>query len=319
MRILVSFLALMLCVSNVYAKKSGYDLEDFFYTGPLITPSASNLIPKEICLQPYLFVFDYYGEYNHAWKKHSTTKSFSVNPLIFVQTGITQWLDVTGVFNGYYNKKDKEDTFKYGDTSITFGIQLSRETTHIPDMRITLSESFPTGKYQKLAPQKEGIDGVGSGSYVTTCAFNLSKILEWFQQHPINTRMSLAYSFPSNVHVQGFNTYGGGYNTNGTVKPGKLLSADFAFEYSFTGRFVYAMDFVFTYNSSIRFSGNVGTNNDGSLATMTSPEAYRFSIAPALEYNFNRNFGIIGGVWTSLAGKNSTDFISGVISLVATY
>ncbi len=47
---------------------------------------------------------------------------------------------------------------------------------------------------------------------------------------------------------------------------------------------------------------------------MRSPTSAQFSIAPAIEYNWNANIGIIFGSWFTLAGKNSTQFTSGVFA-----
>ncbi|MCB1827280.1 MAG: hypothetical protein KDH94_02560 [Coxiellaceae bacterium] len=42
-----------------------------------------------------------------------------------------------------------------------------------------------------------------------------------------------------------------------------------------------------------------------------------FSIAPAIEYNFNGNLGIIAGVWFGVDGRNTPEFASYVFSLDA--
>ena len=68
-------------------------------------------------------------------------------------------------------------------------------------------------------------------------------------------------------------------------------------------------DFQYQHSNKNRFSGKKG----GSAPI--APSSEQISMAPALEYNFNANVGIIGGAWFSVAGRNSTQFISWVLAL----
>jgi len=39
------------------------------------------------------------------------------------------------------------------------------------------------------------------------------------------------------------------------------------------------------------------------------------ALAPALEYNFSGNVGLIGGVWFPLSGKNTSHYMTYVLAL----
>jgi hypothetical protein len=45
------------------------------------------------------------------------------------------------------------------------------------------------------------------------------------------------------------------------------------------------------------------------------PSSSQYSLAPAIEYNWSQNIGLIGGVWFTVAGQNISQFNSIVIAL----
>lgn len=291
------------------------------YTGPLITPSAENLYPGQANIQPYLFVLDSSAEYDSSWHHHSKNTTLSINCLTYLQFGILNFLDGTLKLTGFYNNTKNKNVIEFGDTTFELGFQLLREkkNSKIPNIRLVISQRFPTGKYKNLNPNNLKIDAVGIGCYETFLSLNTSKIVYWIKKHPTNFRFSLSYSLPSKTHVKGFNSYGGGYNASGKVTPPNLFVAAFAFEYSFNRTWVYAMDFLYTKTNKSKFSGNPGTTIKGDLASNTLPSSDLISIAPAIEYNFSKNLGIITGAWLSIKGKNIDDFISYVFSVTYTF
>ncbi|KPK32956.1 MAG: hypothetical protein AMS24_02680 [Chlamydiae bacterium SM23_39] len=292
-----------------------------WYTGPLLTQSADNLSPGQGNIQPYLFVLDSFAEYDSSWHRHRVDKTIVTNTLLFLQFGIFQFLDGTLRLSGFYKHKKNKDIVKLGDSAFEFGIQLlkDKKNSNIPSVRVVISERFPTGKYDNLNPNKGGIDATGKGCYETFVSLNLSKIVYWIKMHPTRFRLSLSYSFPSKVSVKNFNSYGGGYNTSGKVTPPNLFITSFSFEYSFNRNWVYAMDFLCLKAKKTKFSGNPGTTIDGKTASNAPPSLIQISIAPAIEYNFSKNLGIITGAWLSIAGKNVEDFISYVFSVTYTF
>jgi hypothetical protein len=291
---------------------------DPWYTGSLIAESANNVDKGQINIQPYLYYTDNYGEYR---RRHHIPNTFIFQSETSFQIGITKWLDFTVDATAYYSEKEKKDSFKFGDITGSFGIQVMKEKdlTYQPSIRIKIEQSFPTGKYNNLNPNKKGIDSSGSGSYETEFQFLMSKVIYWFTNHPIAWRLNLMYTLPTNVKVKNFNTYGGGYNTKGTVKPDKIFTGIVAFEFSFTQRWVYAMDIVYIYTTKATFKGIPGTLEDGTTASNTLPSSYQLSLAPAIEYNFNENLGALGGMQFTVKGRNSMEFYSGIISVTYTF
>jgi len=323
-----SILALLLtsCVS-LYAEsdakqevtcKEGYEP---WYTGPIVAASANCLYPGEWNVQPYLYFQDTYGMYDQHWGFHSVEETFSVISTCSVQTGITNWMDTILNIGTTYNQKEHRDAFGFMDLGWNVGFQIVRQKkkTFIPSIKVGMSQLFPTGKYENLSPDKLGIDAMGGGSYTTRFFLNISKVQYWWIRHPLAWRLNFAYHHFTDVTVHGFNAYGGGYGTKGKVKLGYLFSSTFSFEYSFTQRWVLALDTVFVKGGKTKFSGNPGTNADGSVASNTLGDKWQVSLAPALEYNISENGGFIAGFWATADGNNASAFMSGVISFTYTF
>ena len=305
------FAALFTC-SFAQEEKNFKEFEPW-YTGPLLTPSANNLEPGFSNIQPYLYYTDTYPD--------SGSTLHTIEQSNFVQYGLLDFLDVTFFFKMLNNERDHHHCFGYGDTSLSFGIQLLRQKEHTPtpSIRLTIGETFPTGKYRNLDPDKLSVDSMGGGAFRTKISINFSKIVYWMRYHPMSLRLFLPVYFQSLVQVKEFNAYGGGYNTYGKVRPSYVFSPFFSFEVSLTQRWVYAMDFSYEYDSKTTFSGERGTNIDGTVASCESDASQIFAIAPAIEYNLNTDFGFIAGVWLSLATKNASDFVSYIFSFTYTF
>ena len=285
-----------------------------WYTGPIVTGSAHILPPGRVNLQPYLFVTDNHGKYDEHGHSHSIPDLIQINPVLNLQFGIIKWMSASVNLQGLYNKQSGRQSGNIGDTSAGLNFGLLAEGPYNPAVRISVNETFPTGKYQRLNPNKSAIEATGAGSYQTTFSFNISKVVWWISTHPMDIRLSLNYTIPSNVHVKSFNSYGGGFGTNGTVHPGQSFTGDLGYEYSFTQRWVAALDVVYFYSLKTTFSGNSGVTAAGTKASVGGPFSDQLSLAPAIEYNPNENLGFIAGVWFTVWGRNSTNFISGVFS-----
>jgi hypothetical protein len=224
-------------------------------------------------------------------------------------------MDLSFNVQGIWNQARKQYTGFWGDTSLGLGFGLLSEGPYRPALLIGVKETFPTGRYQKLNPKKEGTDSTGAGSYQTTFSFNISKVLWWVALHPMNFRVSLNYSLPAVVSVKGFNSYGGASGTKGKVHPGNTFQGDLGYEYSFTQKWVAALDIVYNYSRKTKFSGRPGFAAPGVPAAVGGPFNDQFSLAPALEYNPNANLSYLVGVWFTVWGRNSFNFASGVFSV----
>lgn len=286
-----------------------------YYAGPLLTPSAHNVPPGHFNVQPYVFVTNTFAEYNGDRKSVNITDTWQVKPIIIMQAGLLNWLDLTVTAGAIYNSQGDQDAFNATDTQVEFGFQIMKEQPYRPAIRVTLSQNFPSGKYQKLNSKKEGIDATGNGTYGTSFSLNFTKVIWWVSTHPFSLRASLNYTVPYMVSVQGFNAYGGGFGTRGKVNPGNGIAIDTSIELSLTQKWVFAVDLVYTYQNKSSFSGHRGRTASGDVASVGGPSNDSLSCAPAIEYNPTANMGFLAGVWFTVTGRNSADFISGILTM----
>lgn len=285
-----------------------------WYTGPLLAPSAHIIPPGYFNIQPYLFMTKNYARFNESGHAHHIPHLNQLNPVFLFQFGILKWMDGIISAQGLRNKQGGHSDMNWGDSTASLGFGLLSETAYRPAVLISVKENLPTGKYQHLNPNKGGVDATGSGAYQTTLGLNISKVVWWLTTHPMAIRFAQSWGIPAMVHVKGYNAYGGGKGTHGKVRLGNSYSADLGYEFSFTQRWVLALDVVYNYAQKIKFSGHKGADE-----TVGGPFSDQLSLAPALEYNVNENLGFLGGVWFTVWGRNSLDFVSGVLSFTYSF
>ena len=288
-----------------------------YYTGPLLTPSCAMIPPGDIMIQPYVFISDNYAAFNkhrESVSLPSSLVSLVLQPVIF-QIGITPTVDSTIQYAGVMNWQNDRFGWGFTDLQTTIGFVIAREQLYVPQFKFTITETFPTGKYNNLHTDGLGLNGIGGGSYATEFGFGFSKILFWSTVHPFRIRGYFGYVISTNVHIKNFNSYGGGFGARGTVYPGNVVKGDFGFEWSLTQRWVLAGDVVYKATNITKFTGNPGRLADGTPSSVGTGYRDNLSLAPAIEYNWSDTMGFIGGAWFSVYGRNSLNFAQAVLSV----
>lgn len=291
-----------------------------WYTGPLVTPAASMMPPGYANLQPYLFFGGTYANYNQDRKSVSIPHnlySLQLSPIMFV--GITNSVDFSFTLSATANWQNHKTGGGFNDLSGTIGFCITNESLYVPALKFTITETFPTGKYKKLSTNGLGLNATGEGSYQTQFGLGMSKVIWWLYKHPLNLRYFVGYTIGTPVRVKEFNTYGGGFGTRGVVHPGHLFTSDLGIEWSFSQRWVIATDIVYQLQNQTKFHGNPGVLATGAPAAVGSGYNDNLSLAPALEYNWNPNLGIIWGMQFSVYGRSSPDFLKGMFSVTYTW
>ncbi len=298
--------------------KGLYKVYDPFYLGPLLAPSAHTLPKGYYNIQPYFNWQRTYGAYDSSWRVQRSLSSLRFTYLSVIQYGLTEFMDTDVVIQAFGNRSQKLRTFGYGDTSLSFGFQMLEGEigTWIPSCKLATSINFPTGRFQNADPAREGTDLMGSGSYSPQISLNFQKEFNSFfkkdldarEYYPFRFRWTFAYQINPPVKVKGINTYGGTLATNGKVKPGNNFTSIFAWEFSFNQHWVFATDWQYSVSSPSKFKGNTGGEFVG------GPGNQNLSVAPAIEFSLNSNFGVLAGVQFSLAGRNSAAFVTGLFS-----
>lgn len=297
-----------------------------WFTGPLLTPSGYTIPQGHVNLEPYLYVNNTIGKYDGNWstKSASTFTSTIVQLPFFV--GLTSFMDLQMFPQVQYNHVKDQNHVGFSDLPIALNFQVWKEHpgSYAPAVRVGIAETFPTGKYQKLNSTKLGTDIMGEGVYATAFSTVFSKTFGLGGSHYLRTRVAFNYSISSSVHVKGYNTYGGDETTKGKVIPGNQFSAMVGLEYTPTLHWAFALDIRAVTANKDRFSG-ISSSQFESGEGNTSPQTNvvsigdrsleQFSLAPAVEYNFSENIGMIVGAWFTVAGRNTAQFVNGVAAV----
>jgi hypothetical protein len=286
-----------------------------WFTGTLLSTRGRTLDQGHVVVEPYFYFTRYGGLYNDNWRLQSATVSRTIIQETYFIYGLTSWMDVQIAPQWLHNSSEGESISGFGDFPLQLGFQALRgdSDSWLPDVRIWVQEIFPTGRYTDLRPI--GIGGTGGGSFATTLGIGIQKAIWLGEDHVFRYRVNATYGFYVPVTVHGFNTYGGGFGTEGRVDPGSVTTVTVAGEYSLTQHLVIALDIGFQTINATRFSGTTGLDVNGEPAITGTGYSNLLTVAPAVEYNFNQHVGIIAGPWFSLRGRNASEFFGVVAAL----
>lgn len=287
-----------------------------WFTGSLLSIAGHTLPRGHTSLELYGFTTQINSVYGpHGKTVHITPRESYVLNTIFAH-GLSNEMDLQFNLPYVYNQSFHGNINRIGDAMVVLGYQLfeQKKALYRPDLRITVQEIIPTGRYQHLAPLSNGIDATGSGSYQTAISFNFQHLAELYDNHFLRTRLNLFYLYSSSVFLTGLNCYGGTANTYGRIWPGSVKILDLAAELTLTQNWVAVMEGFLAHRQKTYFRGYAGFYENGEPALIGHNEINELSLAPAIEYNFSPNFGIIGGSWFSIRGKNTVRFVSYVIA-----
>ncbi len=283
-----------------------------WFTGPLLAPSALVVPAGHYNIEPYIYIVADTGKYNGDWKAVKSENVFWNNYFQpSLQFGLTQWMDFSFNPTLVYNFTDGAAKWGIGDMPVGIDFQLWKRGKKVTDwisaLKLAIREVFPLGKYQNLKPSKLGTDVGGGGSWQTAAGIVWGNLFHLGNNRFLASRLSLQYNLPAPVHVKNLNAYGGAKGTRGTVYPAQSFTLDTSIELNLTKNWVFACDFVGNWAGNTRFKGHATAKN-------SEPTSAQFSIAPAIEYNWNVNIGIIFGSWFTIAGRNAPQFYSGVFA-----
>ncbi len=316
--LLVSFIA---CSKGYSVGEEGFYLHPKvapWFTGPLLTPSANVIKVGHANIEPYLYATKIFGSYDKNWHPRiNPVKTWNINVQLPIQAGLIERFEVTINPQVFYNYNHNGSSIRFADLPIGIGYQLRKRgdigETYWPAIKLIIAETFPTGKYQHLDGTKgAAVDSSGSGSYSTRFGTTLGQTYHLSGLHYLSPRFHASYIIHTPTHVKGFNTYGGAADTNATVIRRAFLNTTLGLEYSVTKNWALALDIASFYRGKRTFRGNPGHSATGVRLDLSAPSSNQISLAPAFEYNWSSQLGLITGAWFTVAGRNSSRFISSV-------
>jgi len=275
--------------------------DDAWWTGPLLAASPGTLTPGHFLIEPYLFDAMAQGHYDEAGHRQPVPHSNGFGSQSYLLYGLTDQVGVGLIPRfGFNDPGSGRDSSKVGIGDLTlqaqYGLTHFEEGSWIPTTAFVVQETLPTGKYDRLGDRPT--DGLGSGAYST----NLSLYSQYFFWMPngriLRTRLDVSYSISGSAGVRDVSVYGTDEGFRGRARPGNVTVVNAAAEYSMTRHWVLAMDVVYEHDGSTHLY-RPGFN----IATRPG---YTWSLAPAIEYNFNSRVGIIAGAKLTTGGRNAT-------------
>lgn len=285
-------------------------------TGPLIAPSGHVMPTGHINYEPYFFWSEVRGNYNANWHRVKLEHKFTqviIQPTF--QWGILPYTEFDFAPQIFWQHTNHQSQWVWGDMPFGFAFPIYVDkNSSWPDIKLKVNANAPWGKYQHLDPKKLGTDDGGVGSWNPSAGVVLTRLFHPGGVHYLSARWFLQYVMPTPVHVKGYNNYGGNKQTRGKVYPGNIFFTDVGLEFTLTQRWALALDISWQHNNKNRFKGRRG-GTKAAPALVNKPSSEQFTLAPAVEYNWNEWLGAIGGAWFTFAGRNSAQFMQWVIAV----
>jgi hypothetical protein len=301
------------------ATEERQSLDDAWWTGPIIAAGAGTLPQGHALVEPYLFDAIRYGRYDRNGNEQSASRTHSYGSLTYMLYGVTDRFTAGLIPTfGYNDVSEGRDSsgIQAGDLTLQGQYRLSqfREGSFIPTSSLVIQQTLPTGKYDRLGTDVN--DGLGAGAHTTTLAL-YSQYYFWMPNGRIlRSRFNVAYALSDSVDVEEVSVYGTSAGFRGTARPGDVLTINSAWEYSITRQWVLALDLLYQHDADTRVSGTTG---DAERVDQNFGSAWRFGVAPAVEYNFTSRIGIIAGARWFGAGRNTSASVTPVVAINMVY
>jgi len=282
-------------------------VDDAWWTGPMIAPGSGTLTPGHFLIEPYFYDV-------------SAGRAHSYGNLTYILYGLVDGLTVGASPTAGFNTlggAPSSSGIGLGDVSAIAQMRLLRRHpgSWLPQTAFNVTETFPTGRYQRLGERTS--DGFGSGVYTTTLSLYTQSYFWTPNGRILRMRFNVSQAFSSTANVDGVSVYGTDGAFRGTATPGAAFAADVAWEYSLTRSWVLALEFNNRYQAATRVRGMELADSAGATAParFDAPASDAFAIAPAVEYSWTPNLGVLLAMRVIPQGHHTTRSITPVIAI----
>jgi hypothetical protein len=281
------------------------------FTGPLVTPSVNSLPSGWINIEPYLIHTQVRGVYDGKGRREAYSNKVRqwqlALPLIYGLTDTTLvQLTLTSLHSA--SADGHSNGMRMGDSSLRVLQRLSGPgvdgTGWVTSLAV--SRRLPTGRYHRL--DSNAYNGTGTGVKRTSFSLGAQKFFWLANEHAIRLRGQVAWSpAPAGVHLRDTSVYGTRRGFRGSARPGHAWNASLAAEYVVSRQWVVVGEAIWDRTGRVKMHANGGR----SLAAPEPLAASRsVGLAPAVEYHFNENVGLIAGIQWSVAGRNASNYVA---------
>ncbi len=282
-------------------------VDDAWWTGPMIAPGSGTLTPGHFLIEPYFYDV-------HAGQAHSYGNLTYI--LYGLVDGLTIGTSPTAGFNTVGGAPSSSG-IGLGDVSAIAQLRLLRRNhdSWLPATAFNVTETFPTGRYDRLGERTS--DGFGSGVYTTTLSLYTQSYFWLPNGRILRVRFNVSQAFSSTANVNGVSVYGTDAPFRGSARPGPAFAADLAWEYSLTRSWVLAIEFNNRYQAATRVRGIEAADSTGATAAarLDAPASDAFAIAPAVEYSWTPNLGVLLALRVIPQGHHTTRSVTPVIAV----
>jgi hypothetical protein len=284
----------------------------------MLAPSAATLPRGHFLIEPYLYDVSVQGRYDRDGSRQSAPDSNGFGTLTYILYGLTDRVGIGLIPTGGYTTASGSagsSGVGMGDLTLQAQYRLTQfqPGRRIPTISVTVQETFPTGKYDRLGDRPS--DGFGGGSYITTLALYSQTYLWLKNDRILRMRFNVSRSFASSVTVNDVSVYGTEQGFHGHAQPGGSWFLNASWEYSLTRSWVLALDATYQHTSSTRVAGHVGSGQDARPIRFESGASDAFGVAPAVEYSWSPNIGVLLGVRVIPAGRNAAFTITPALAV----
>lgn len=292
-------------------------LDDAWWTGPILAPSAATLPQGHFLIEPYLYDSISYARYDADGERHDTADSHFLGSQTYILYGLVDRVSIGLIPRfGFRDAAAGRDSsgIRVGDVSLQAQYRLTQFNGVVPTTSIVMQATLPTGKHDRLGTHTG--DAMGGGAYSMMVGL-YSQHLFWMPNGRIlRTRLNATHTFVDNAELRDVSVYGTAEGFRGRAKPGDSFLAIAAAEYSVTRNWVLAMDVQYQRDARTHVIGNAASQ---SVIRFSAPARRAISVAPAVEYNFNSRIGVIAGAIWTFAGRNTDAAIIPVVAVNMVY
>ena len=290
-----------------------------WFTGSLEAPSPA--LPKAgmLAIEPYAVLqFDtgaYTGNGHHV---ATANNSSTAETLLVVKYGITDRLTIEALpsLSHSWTSQSHSTGAGLGDLPLELEYRLTEGNYHngAPSLTLDLGVTLPTGEYDRLPGN---LNGVGQGAYLLKEGLVLQSLFDTPGNHPVRIRVYAAVYEPlSHPSVNDASVYGTSMGFSGLVHPGVSGEAGIGAGWALDRNWVFALDLVQNWAHGYRLSG---TDNSGNAVENYGLNQSSTALAPAIEYNWSANAGLIAGVEFTAAGRNTASYVAPQIALAISF
>jgi len=318
--------ALVLVLASLGITKTGHSQDltpnaapNQWFTGSLEAPSPA--LPKAgmLALEPYEVIQSNTGIFGGDGAHHSVANdTATAETLLVIKYALTDHLTIEAlpaISHSWANHASPTGT-TFGDLPIELEYRVSdgNYRNGAPSVTFDVGVTAPTGNYDHL---DRPLDGVGVGAWILKEGVVVQSLFDTWHNHPVRLRAwASAFQPLDDPGVTGLSVYGTTAGFHGAASPGASAQIGLAGGYALDRHFVLALDLVDTYADGFKLNGVDAA--EGAIKTH-APIQNSFALAPALEYNWSADAGLIFGMEFTAAGRNTPSYVAPQIALAISF